>query len=171
MECDVGPDRKGLRRRCFRGDWIEVNLSYDASGKVAALHMPYLAPCRAIYVLRWSRPGVYEHYRIGYDSGGAETVTCPDAEFYDGSAPDCLDREELRGRVFVGTVKLEKGVRDFLLRTLERYPHELRRCEFCPEKRPADRHCSACGLRACIPCEKGNAFLGGRCSDRTLHHW
>lgn len=135
------------------------------------MHVTYLAPYRGVFVLRWSRTDGYRHYRVGFDSGGAERVTCPDAAYQGEDAPDRLDKGELRGRVFVGGAKLEPRLRAFLTRTIEAYPWELRRCEFCRDRRPADCSCRDCDRRACIPCVRKDAFLGSPCIERTLHEW
>lgn len=169
-ERSIKPDRRGRKRRCFRGDWLEALLTCDGKGAVSALFVTYLAPYRGVFVLEWSPQEGHRHHRLGYDSGGAETITCPDAQYLGGGAEDGLDREELHNRILVGAALLERKVRDFLMKTIKSYPHELKRCGFCKEARPADCRCG-CGARACIPCVKKDAFLASPCLERTLHSW
>ncbi len=167
-ERPIKPDLSGRKRECYRGDWIEAQLTYEKK-KVVELFLTYLAPYRAVFVLQWTPEKGYAHNRIEYASGGSDIITCPDAQYLGASELDLLDRTELRNRIFVGAQRLDKKVREFLLKTIDAYPHELRRCEYCKERRPAD--CGCCDKRACIPCVKQDTFLAGPCERLPFHGW
>ncbi|MBI5199995.1 MAG: hypothetical protein HY925_00280 [Elusimicrobia bacterium] len=170
-EKPIKADKSGRKRASFRGDWIDAQLTYGKRGVVDEVFITYLAPYRAIFALLWTKEKGYAHHRIGYTSGGSDIITCPDAQYLSDLAPNLFDRDELRARIFVGGARLDKKIREFLLKTIDGYPTELARCPYCKEKRPADCECH-CGKRACIPCVRKDAFLAKPCSStQTLHGW